>query len=150
MRQNLNATIQIPLHTHPQYNSSKPLTTYHHWILSILFLKTQKTKHCQITETALMGPWPNFPFKGWFLGTEAYNVNQRSKQDPMDQSLTSETYVCTNAADFPRCVAEGGKKLSWKVLNCPLNTFILSFEFGFSYDNTKVIREIVAVFEYTV
>lgn len=45
------------------------------------------------------------------LGAEVYNVNRRSKQDPTDRSLTSETYVCTNAADFPRCAAEEKKML---------------------------------------
>lgn len=69
-------------------------------------------------------PGPYSLSKSGFWRLRLYNVNRRSKQDPVDWSLTSETYVRTNAADFPRCAAEG--KRSWKVLNCLLNTFIVS------------------------
>jgi len=74
MRQDLE---HIPYRSpYPQYNLSK---TFNGVLSPLLLIKTNK-KQSLITETVVMALWPIL----FFQGTEAYNVNRRSKQDPVD------------------------------------------------------------------
>ena len=92
----------------PIYETFNSLLTFN-FIFS--FYLKEKRNSVRLLKVCWWSPGPYSPFKAGFWGLSLYNVNRRSKQDPMDWSLTSETYVHTNAADFPRCAAERKKKL---------------------------------------
>lgn len=70
-------------------------------------------------------PGPHFPFTAGFWGLRLYNVNRRSKQDPNGLKL-DKWNICSAQMLLIFQDVQLREKRSWKVLNCLLNTFIVS------------------------
>lgn len=70
-------------------------------------------------------PGPHSPFTAGFWGLRLYNVNRRSKQDPNGLKL-DKWNICSAQMLLIFQDVQLREKRIWKVLNCLLNTFIVS------------------------
>lgn len=71
-----------------------------------------------------MIPWPTLSFQGWFLGTEALMLIEGQSKTPRTEAWQVKHMFAQMLLIFQDVQLR--EKRSWKVLNCLLNTFIVS------------------------